>query len=266
MNTTVTVTSHELYNARNLPYREQIKVLKNARDNGGLTLNISLRSATATDLDAELLYQADKLSGYKREAVEATTESASEALIAIDKAENALLVISAAEIAEYSKNSPKQGNWWIKDVAIPQIELKTFRQIARLKFPDIAETLFEAAVKTVVPTTLFESSIFCTIKAILSNERPDPKLIENLDNLYKSLWKMDYSSVKKSYSLEGALIEAKKKGDGIVLHVGIKVIDRAPVFLESQVEHYSPESIVDKWNKKLTAIKTTKGKSAQLCD
>lgn len=263
-----TVTSYDLYYARALPYKEKIKVLKNARDNGGLTLNISLRSATATDLDAELLYQADKLSGYKREMVEATTESASEvppvepnltteAPVAIDNAEDALLVISAAEITEYSKDYPKQSIYWIKDVAIPQIELKAFMQIARLKFPGIPRTPFEAAIKAIVSTLPFEATICSTIKTLLSNtERPDSKFIENVENLYKSLWKTNHFSVKKSYSLEGALVEARKKGDGIVLHVGVRVTDRAPVFLESQVEHYSPESIADNWNQQPTRTKT----------
>ena len=78
---TATVTSYELYSARSLPYRQQIKVLKNARDNGGLTLNISLRGATATDVDFELRYQADRLEAAEKKAkqeAEAVTESATE--------------------------------------------------------------------------------------------------------------------------------------------------------------------------------------------
>lgn len=256
---TAVVTSYQLYSARSLPYREQIKVLKDARDNGGLTLNISLRSVSAADLDAELLNQADKLAGYKRESTEATTESASEvppvepivateAPVTVDHAEDALLTISETDIAEYSKDYPRQSIHWIEDVAIPQIELKAFMQIARLKFPVIPSTPFEATVKAVVSNT----------------ERPDfvpSKFIENVENLYKSLWKTTHFSVDKSYSLGGALVEARKKGGGIILHVGVKVTDRAPVFLESQVEYYSPESIADKWNQKPTQTQK-KGRTA----
>jgi hypothetical protein len=79
--TTATVTSYELYSARSLSYREQIKVLKNARNNGGLTLNISLRGATAIDVKAELLNQANRLEVAEKKAkqeAEAVTESATE--------------------------------------------------------------------------------------------------------------------------------------------------------------------------------------------
>lgn len=78
---TATVTSYELYSARGLPYREQIKVLKNARDNGGLTLNISLRGVTTAALDAELLNQADKLAGAEKKVkqeAETVAETATE--------------------------------------------------------------------------------------------------------------------------------------------------------------------------------------------
>lgn len=256
--TKTTVTSYDLYAARSLPYREQIKVLKDARDNGGLILTISLRSVSAADLDAELLYQADKLAGYKREATETTTENASkiskasaskvpqveevlatEAPVTLDYAEEALLTITASEIEKYSKNYPKHSTDWIKDVAIKDIELKAFMQLARAKFPVIPSTPFEATVRAIV----------------LDTERPNfvpPKFIENVELLYQSLWNTNHFAVDKSYSLNGALVEARKKGDAIVIHVGVKVTERAPVFLLSQVQYYSPESTVDKWSQKPT--------------